>query len=340
MKSKIIKEVVIDKSGVESFIELCKTGDFSEIVIENFLENEAYKRLIELGGPNIGMDSKSKWIEIFYKALNDETIDFENSHIMKILFENMIKPIRWASKNLDKIKEFTDIIIHEINKSEFIEIVANYVPKNISMDKIRINLVVFMNNGFGVGEEMIIDVPFLGSMTSDGISRILAHELHHMLRTKVEVPYCIEDEYAGVNQALFWLESEGIADLCNYKETSKIYENFGYVEQGKFAEITLNMRHHITEFNNALDLDLNHDFERVNSKNYLSNNISFHPIGYFMAKYICSVLGEEQLQNCVGDPYKFIVTYNKAAKLTEDLKKVSSIDESVIQALNEVYQKK
>lgn len=307
-------EIIVDDSGIIEFINLfsVRDGDLRE-KIEKLFNTSSYQRLVELGGPNIGIYKKDLWIETF-----KNTIENSENIVDNIFMRNITKTIRYAFDNLDKIEKLNNYLKNIINTKDFLKIAKQFVPKEIEIDKIRINMVIFMPNAFGINDDMIVDLFLLGNANKDYINGILAHELHHMLRSKVAIEFLVEEKYSDIAQALYWLESEGIADLCNFEATKNLYEEYGYAEKGKMEYILNNINEYLKKFNNLMfskSMNNSKDEELID---FLSSNSAFHPIGYYMANKINQILGTEILIQCVGNPVKFITTYQQAAELDGD----------------------
>lgn len=335
---KFDTRVTVDNSGINEFVGLCKSREsFSREDVERLLASSSYNKLIELGGPNILMDSKDLWSDTFYSALNGNTpMDKDKTHD-NMWPERIREHVLWACSNIDKIELFNSRIVSEISKGTFIELAKMYAPDDIDMENFVVNLVIFANNCFGIDKDMIIDIVFLGKYSDENITRILAHELHHMLRHQVEVKYDVAEKYRGISQALFWFETEGIANLCNFEVTSELYEKFGYAEKGRINEILENMNSYLSELNNLM-LEVLNDHE--NSKrvtSFLRKNIAFHPISFYMATKIKEILGIEKLRECVGDQLKFFKYYNHAAKSINKPEEIYLFNDEVLRRLDEIF---
>ena len=229
-------EIKVDDTGIKKFVLLSKSKNISKNDIEDLLSCSSYERLIELGGRNIGMKTRDIWVDIFYNTFTENLHNLDDTKYSGFWPQSIIKHIKTAKTNISDIEGFNIKLNNEIKKGVFVKEAINYIPEYITMDKFRVNLLIFANNCFGIGSEMILDISFLGKMSNDDVSAILAHELHHMLREEVAVKYDVVDKYEGIDQALFWLESEGIADLCNFNMTKDLYEDLGHVERGKIEE--------------------------------------------------------------------------------------------------------
>jgi hypothetical protein len=330
-------QMTIDDSGIKKFISLCKSSNIFKSDIENLLSCSSYERLIELGGPNIGMSSRELWVDIFYSALIENSQNLEAAKYDGLWPREIRKHVMCAKSNIGDIEQFNIKVINEINKGTFIELAKSYVPENITIDKFRINPLVFANNCFGIGSDMILDISFLGAFFEDNISEILAHELHHMLRNYVALEYTVVEKYEGIRQALFWLESEGIANLCNFEVTKELYENSGYAEIGKIEETLENASKYMSKLNDLMLNILNDCEDSSTIVTFLRENVTFHTIGFYMANKIKEVMGTRKIRECVGNPLVFFKYYNDAAKIINKPKDVYIFDSELISKLDRIY---
>lgn len=63
-------EVKIDDTGIIEFINCVNEKSFTKEKIAQLFECTGYRRLVDIGGANIGVNSNEEWINIFYEALN------------------------------------------------------------------------------------------------------------------------------------------------------------------------------------------------------------------------------------------------------------------------------
>lgn len=117
-------------------------------------------------------------------------------------------------------------------------------------------------------------------------------------------------------QALFWLETEGIADMVAFDGMNQ-EEILNFMREGWRP-----IYEHADTYLARLDKAIRDIFMGVvtgeNTKSHitmvLSTNNAYHPVGFKMAQRIETQLGHEAHIDCVGKPYKFLVTYQQAAK--------------------------
>lgn len=295
MKIKIID------SGFQDFFSICQKGKIEIKDIEELINNDSYNRVIELMGNNWGIGSHKEWKELFQCALCYDHID--NLSSIQSLYVNHIKK---AKNSLTKLLEFNNRIKSILESKRFFEIVNQYSYLD-DLDTITIHLLIFGPNAGG-NKELTLDLLFLESFSDEEISKIIAHELHHMIRSKYEVIY--NSEYQEINQMLFWLESEGCANLCNYETTQKIYEIYGYVEKESMNKNLENIKEHIHNLSNLIIKVYENTSVPNELYTYLANNLLFHTLGYYMAQTIYQ-FSNTSLKETVGNPLLFINKYQE-----------------------------
>lgn len=324
--------VSIDNSGTYSFIRLCKKKIISVEDIDNLLQSDAYNRAINLMGENWGIGGYNNWKEYFeYALLDSNNINEESLSSEQIRFANHIIE---AKENIDKISVLNNKIENIIRRKEFVNIASKYAFTD-KINKIDVNMLIFGPNAGGY-KEIIVDLPFFAEFNEYEISRVLAHELHHIIRDEYEVIYCIDEKYWAIKQAIFWFESEGIANLCNFNETSKLYEKFGYAKPGAIEENLEYISQHIESISNLIVDIYEGNKESSELYNYLIHNVKFHSVAYFMAKTIKELSGEEVIKMIVGDSLKFINQYQSVCKCNSRLNNYA-FSKSAIKVLNKLF---
>lgn len=320
-----VREVTLDTFGYDKFIELCHVERVSTTDIDKLLSINPYEKAIMLMGGNWGLPDKKQWIDYFSMGFecNDNIIRLELLSPIQI---RGIDHLKNARRNLVELSNVKNRIEKSIESREFIKIASRYVPKNVVKENLEVILLVFMPNAGG-SQSIIIDVPFLISYNENEISRILAHELHHILRSRLEKEYQWKDKHWGIGQSLYWFESEGVANLCNFEETAKIYTDFGYAKPGQINMILENIDYYIKATNDLITDVLKGKRTSDELIQFLSEDVKFHVIGYFLAKTISSTLGDENLGKVVGDPIEFLNMYQRACILNKNEKQYGFSDE-------------
>ncbi len=311
----VLANIILDFSGCDDFIKLCKNKTILYRDVEKLIESPAYKNTIKLIGHNLGISDKNKWIETFCAGLDCRGISIkEELSDLQLIWAKHIKEARSRIEDIYILKTRIESVV---NNRKFIEIAEKYIPMGIALNNLKVTTLIFAPNALGT-EGIIMDALFMDGYSEDEITKILAHELHHIFRAKVESNYTWKEEHGDIDQALYWFESEGIADLCNFKETSKIYEKYGYAKKGELENTLKNMKSHINIIDRIMLLSISKKNNSRELLDYLFDNVKFHSIGFFMAKTIEEVLGVEVIRAVVGDPIAFINMYQKACKLDAD----------------------
>lgn len=311
----MIEKIILNTSGYDSFINMCNLKSISTTDIKTLLETDAYNKAITLMGKNWGLPSKNQWIDYFSVGFNCSDVKKDISSLCPVQKQGA-EHISKAIAHINQLASTKNRMVYSVETKEFIKIVSNYVPSDAFPNSLEIIPLVFAPNAGG-NESIIMDTLFLSKFTNDEISRILAHELHHILRNKIEVQYIWKDDFKDVGQALFWFESEGIADLCNFNETAKIYSDFGYATPGKINDVLQNISYYINETDTIIVHILEGRKPPKELLSFLSKDVKFHVIGYFLAKTISDTLGNQEIANSVGDPLAFLNLYQKACKMNK-----------------------
>jgi len=305
--------VNVDSTGLTGFIELCKKNEIAPEDIEELLQTNPYSRAISLMGANWGVGSHEKWKAYFMYGLVNDSGELSDEQMRFAAHLNEAHAIP------DRLLESNERIEKAINSEEFVRIASKYAFFD-SVTNMTIYLLLFGPNAGG-NEDMFVDVLLLSDFSEDEITRILAHEFHHIMRKGREADYKIDERYWAIEQALFWFESEGIADLCNFNETSKLYELFGYAKPGQIAESLKNIQQHIETVSCLIKDVFDGSMESNELIQFLIADVKFHSIAYFMAKTICDLSGEDRIKALVGDPYAFLQEYQKVCEENECLRR-------------------
>ncbi len=320
-----VDKVILNTSGYDSFINLCEKEKVLTRDIEKLLSNKDYTKAIMLMGENWGIPNKKQWIEYFSLGFqcNDSNINVESLSTLQLMG---VEHIKKARSNINKINDTKQRIEKLIMSREFIIVASNYIPYSVKEDLLEVIILVFIPNAGG-NKSIIIDVPFLMNYNNSEITKILAHELHHLLRSKVEKQYKWKEEFYGIEQALYWLESEGIANLCNFVETAKLYLDYGYAQPGQLSMTLQNISDHIKQINEVVLDILKGEKKSREMVQYLSKDVKFHAIGYFLAKTIRDTFGNRVVSQVVGDPIEFIKIYQKACEVNGNKEQYGFSDE-------------
>lgn len=294
--------------GLFQFIELCNKNVITESDIDELLNNKSYSKTIELMGLNWGIGLFDDWKKIFKAAFLGNKEDLNK--IQSLCVDHIIK----AKNDYKKLTSLSNRIIEVINNKEFINIAKEYAFID-NMDSIDVHLLIFGPNAGG-NQAIIMDAFFLEPFEDKEITRILAHELHHIIRSKHEVEYKAESNFEEILQMAYWFESEGTANLCNFEETNKLYEMFGYIEKGSTMHFLNNIDVLMKDMNNLIVDIYENQKSGKELYQYLFDNLKFHAIGYHMALTIFK-FSQFALKSSVGDPLKFINLYQTVCEFNE-----------------------
>ncbi|MGO1368823.1 MAG: DUF5700 domain-containing putative Zn-dependent protease [Senegalia sp. (in: firmicutes)] len=301
----------IEIDGVKDFCNIFNTKDIlnREDIVKLF-NKKSYEKLVELFGKNVGLREKEQWIDLFYKAYEIYLDKSKHSNEKDPIASSIIKSVIWSLNNIEKLDSHINRIKRIIISQNFIKKALKYLP-DINKDiEINIKLYIFMYNACVEGRVMLLDVSFATLFNDEQLEALLAHETHHYLKENIQK---IEKGYEEVGRSLFALENEGMADMCSFEEISFIYEYFGFMKKDMVKVYLENPVRYIKEFSNKLRdrIVLNKD---VKLHEYLMEEQIVHPLGYTMGKYIESVMGIDELKDCVGKPLDFILKYHYALK--------------------------
>lgn len=303
--------------GIRDFISTFnkdKTVGKEEIL--NMLNKPAYSEFVSLFGCNFVSTKSEDWADIFYEAyeLAMNNKEFEGDDVVK---RNIVSSVIWAINNVVQLEEYTNKVSEVLSSKDFLKKAMKYLP-DLSEKKIEITLkyYIFMYNACVQSGRVLIDVPFCIRLGNEGINDLLAHEMHHHLQNYLDISEGKpKEEYLDVIWPLKKLVSEGIADMCNFKNLTFIYEGFGWMKKGSLNETLNNIEKYINDLANLLNDRIVNKNTNVNINNSIYNNNVIHPIGYIIACEIENILGIDELRQCVGKPIRFIDKFNEAYKV-------------------------
>lgn len=244
-----------------------------------------------------------------------------------------------------KVKENKKLVedqITHLKRKSFNKIAIDrtleFLPQNRVNEYPPVSFLIFESNGRG-SSPIVVDVA--ASIEWDFVS-FLAHEFHHWYRNnQLQFNYSkIEKDDFDIVKVLSMIEAEGIADMVDKKDwftkpNSAISEYArGFIRDvGRTPSVIVRM-----------DEILSNIYKNTDNKKSLSRSLynllpqKGHTTGYFMASLILEKYSRSQLVKCVGNPFEFILLYNKSAKISSGNYPTFS-DESIklIAALNSKY---
>lgn len=218
--------------------------------------------------------------------------------------------------NKEKIREQYKKLKRNKENRIAINRTIQYLPQRRVKKYPPVSFVIFESNGRG-SSPIVVDLA--ASIEWDFVS-FLAHEYHHWYRARqLQFNYSkvTADEIDIVN-ALSLIEAEGIADMVDKKDwytkpNSAIsdYAKRFIQDVGRTSSI-------IYYIDQALVQISKNPYQKSEVGKRILNVLPQrgHTTGYFMARLILEKFNKNELVKCVGNPFKFLILYDKAAKLT------------------------
>ncbi|MEG2290469.1 MAG: DUF5700 domain-containing putative Zn-dependent protease [Clostridium sp.] len=323
-----------NKKGIDDFINIFKSNSIiGRTDIEELFNSESHEKLVISIGKNVGLTEKKQWIDLFYEAynLNLKSECYTGNDVVKI---NMISPIIWAIKNIDKLDDYTNRIIEIIDKNEYLEKTFEYLPTINHDININMNYYIFMYNASVYENDIFMDVAFATRLSEPQLNSLLAHEMHHYLKDSIDISTESKPEYKDVIRAICTLENEGTADMCSFHGLCHLYEDFGWMEKGILNEVLNNSTEYINILNRKLKDRLINNDDTIKIYDFIMGNQIVHPLGYKMASDIENYLGIDVLKECTGKPLEFILKFNLSFELSTGKK---AFDQQVIDKLYFIF---
>lgn len=320
--------------GINDFIKVFQSNTIlKKADIKWLFDTKSYEKLLNLFGQNIGLTKKEEWIDLFYEAyiLN---LNSEGCVEKDTLRKNIIEPVIWAISNVDKLLNYTEEIMHFIDKKTYINRALRYFPKIEGNIELNFYYYIFMYNACVEENIVLLDLPFAKKLNEVQLTALLAHEMHHYLKDYLNLSEYSKNAFNDVTLTLWALENEGIADMCSFESLWAIYEEFGWTDKGLITEILENTAKYISDFNDKMQRKIINEDDSINLYEFIMQNQIIHPLGYKMAKTIERDFGIEELKRCVGKPLEFILKFNQAYELENG---IYAFDENLIERLISIY---
>jgi Putative zinc dependent peptidase (DUF5700) len=280
--------------------------------------------------------SKSEWNKLFntpgYKVLlNGEFKREFFEHNFSLVFKpSQKKKLEQAIKSRKNLHHLTHYIKIRDNKAKVkdqfknlkrkdfnrlaIQRTLEYLPQKKVSIYPPVSFLIFESNGRG-SSPIVVDLA--ASIEWDFIS-FLSHEFHHWYRSRnLQIKqHQIKSEDRDLVNALSMIEAEGIADMVDkkdwYTKPNKAISDYAR----RFIFDVQRTPQIIKKIDGALKkIIADNNQKKAQGKlifSYLPQR--GHTTGYFMARLILEKFSKRELTNCVGNPFKFILLYNKAAK--------------------------
>lgn len=228
-------------------------------------------------------------------------------------------------KHFIKVRDNKKLIDERLNKLQHhnfsrdaAQRTLEFLPQNSVSEYPPVSFVIFESNGRG-SSPIVVDLA--ASIEWDFLS-FLAHEFHHWYRNR-QLQYdksklSSSDRY--LVEALSKIEAEGIADMVDKRDWFTKPSN----------SVSQYARQYIYDVKNTpyvikkIDRLLTKLFSNPNHSHQIGLRVLKslpelgHTTGYYMASLILVKIGKEELVTCVGNPFKFILLYDKAAKKSPD----------------------
>lgn len=224
-----------------------------------------------------------------------------------------------------KRREVTNLLLQLNHEQDALsqratELACNYFsyPAREGWPRFSVAFASFQKDARGYSSSIVMD-PLFALEAGDNFVYWLAHETHHILRhslTEATTP----DTMSAKNQSLVWvlhqLQSEGIADQIDKPHT---FFDDGYLAHSKIAQFfrdeVASAPARITQLDALInDLkDCQHDCNAIGERIRDTSVMAGHPLGFFMADVIDKTLGREALLAYIGNPARFLASYNRAA---------------------------
>lgn len=312
-----------DLSCINAFTDIFRDkNDISKHKITKLLYDSSYQNLIKDIGKNFSLCDTYEWIQIFNLAY--ESFKNNKNFMIESLFVNLaILSIRDAFNNIEKLQEYTEEIISTLNKKEFIEKTKSYLPHITQEVTVTVVYSVFMRNAVVENNKIYIDIPFARLLNKYQLNDLLSHELHHYLKKFCEPNIIYSNSSPQTINFLKMLESEGIANLCNFKSIYPVYRLLGINAEILNSEDLKEVEENIISFLKILE-------ERISNNNLNKSfdvefieNLKYIGMSYHMAKSILDAYGIDTIRGLVGKPIPFLKSYLECSKLNESNKYLS-----------------
>lgn len=236
------------------------------------------------------------------KALKNDRNKHHLLHYIKVKENSRL--IRDQYKKLKRNKE--NIIA--LNRT------LEYLPQNSVSQYPPVSFLIFESNGRG-SSPIVVDLA--ASIEWDFVS-FLAHEYHHWYRGK-QLKYNqrkVSSADRALIDALNLIEAEGVADMVDKKDWYTKSSNAISSYARRFISDVQRTGGVIKSIDASLiQISKNpNQIRNYGQKIWQALPQRGHTTGYYMARLILEYSNKRELVQCVGNPFRFIQTYNKAAK--------------------------
>lgn len=210
-------KVIFDFSGLESFVELCNSPNVEIEDIDKLLNLPAYQGMINWLNKNWWVEINEEVFRNFFQA----TFLPEKYAISEKFkrFKRLSNHLAWAKQNHLQIEEYINVMKPKLNSDKIINRVTPFLPNHIADHEFLVYFVVGLTQGSASKDGIFIDSKYqINSEDPDKyLNPWIAHELHHSWRELIVNKQEVNDSTLnGVAQVLYWLESEGIAEMVGF----------------------------------------------------------------------------------------------------------------------------
>lgn len=298
-----------------TFYTLCNNPHPQEVDIEKYLATEGFQQLLLYLEKNWGTNYNQNLyrnilLHIFLPEKYPKTQQIES-------YSWLIKYFQKYRKNPNAISAYLDTIKPVLESKIVLEKVFLYVPKTTKSKEVPVYFVVGVNQGCASNSGVFIDnyKPTTASKAKKYLLPWVAHEAHHFFRSQFDGEEKeFEEKHPKLSQAMYWLETEGIAErvgaleydldkyLKNNPKRSTVYKQFP-AQMNQLQEAILR---YSKDFKNGEELL---QILQPNNK----PNI-YHQMGNRMAFLIEEHRGRDILISLLGKPFSFFEAYQEVAR--------------------------
>ncbi|MCV6630566.1 MAG: hypothetical protein OIF50_12005 [Flavobacteriaceae bacterium] len=306
--------VELDFTAAEAFLELCQTDTPQPSQIYDLLELPAYTQLFVYLKNNWGKQyNKDLYQKMLLACFLPEQYPLQPEH----------KKHQWIWRYFQKMKNnkaqiapYIHMVRTHLNTNTVMQRLLAYLPQKPKPRAIPIYFLLGIKQGSASAAGVFIDnfQPTTPANIKKYLEPWIAHEVHHFFRADYNhlAESCF-DRQPKLCQALYWLETEGIAERVG----ALAYDLEHYLHQNpKQASRYMPFVPTMKKFQNQL---WNYTQNPTNAQSLIDllqpkqgPNL-YHEIGHKMAFLIEKQLGREQLLLCLGKPKQFFLQYQYAA---------------------------
>lgn len=340
MVSLPIDDLSLDDSGTRSFISLCHSEPKITLsAINDLLTTQPYKQMLRLMKPEFGLGQEQFALAIATALNPDEYALPKDLSGWQWLADH----IQQAKGMGERLETYLNRVRDEWSPPAIIDATRKYLPAQVKINEQKASLLVFLPDCRGFREVILVDPLFTMSLPMAGFQNLLAHELHHSIRCSLAPKdQSTQARFRGIAQALFWLESEGIADLVSslsdlpLENSESLIASIVERRRAIYPRVDEYLRRLDSAMANVLNGNVSDDEAYVCIVSILSPDNAYHPVGHIMAERIEQQLGRGALLDTIGKPYQFLFTYQQAGKQIGNPDSAYIFDDEVVNGLAQI----